>query len=74
MTENHGHKFTKDTGSDGACLTINLNKKYQAEKLRITILDASRPAGFYHIIVAEAKKESKHLMSIQKTVKRMLKQ
>ncbi|MFV8346983.1 alpha-L-fucosidase [Flavobacterium sp. ZB4P13] len=40
----------------GACLTIKLNKKYQAEKLRITILDASRPAGFYHIIVADGKK------------------
>jgi alpha-L-fucosidase len=40
----------------GACLTINLNKKYQAEKLRISILDASSPSGFYHITVAEAKK------------------
>jgi alpha-L-fucosidase len=41
----------------GSCLSIRLPKYISGKKLRISILDATQPAGLYHVIVASAKKQ-----------------
>jgi alpha-L-fucosidase len=41
----------------GSCLNLSFAKKYKADKIRINILEATKPAGFYHIIVADVKKK-----------------